>query len=661
MKTVQSEFGRPAASAEELSAALASARALFGDGRLNDAADRLARVDAAAAAAIGAAARRDFLVFGLACFGVGDPDEARARHEAAPPERDAALRYRMLIAMKDFAAARRHRKRMEHPRRTAVDFRWTLSREALWSGRVGRGLRLYGARVEAEHFSRILPGWLRHDPRMADDPAPAAVALEQGLGDILFHIAQMQKLGVRPRLVFGLARHRRLIAAVWPEAAFRDFADGPGEHEGLAVACSADWLLRRWRRDGGLGGIAPINGLAASGPRAGIGVCWRGGSGQNRREEREIPLQFFLDLLPRASTGGAGYVALQHDLTDAERAMLASRPDIAPADLDLRSDDYALARAVGRLEGVITVDSANAHLAGLVGTPLLLLMNRRAHWYWGPRARAGDAYAGAETAAMATLSRGKISGWIRGRLSGPARRPTFRRAAGGPVFVTGAPRSRTSMIAGALAAGGLRLGETVGPTPDNHSGFAENRRIRETVLKPLLKGAGFDPLGVRSLPPTDWNPPAPGLRDAVAAALTEANGTEARWGYKDPKLLLVWRRWAAAFPEATWILVDRTPEAVADSCRRTGFMRRHAAHGDFWRHFARSYAMRADELAEWLGEAVIRIDSDLVAAARAFPIDLRERLAALGVDVDAAETFLRETSLTAADEQGVDEQDADES
>lgn len=642
MKSAPEDFRGPIAPAGDAAATLAAARGLFAAGRLNAAADRLAQVDAGAAAAIGATGRRDFLLFGLACYGLGDIGEALARHEASPPNRDPALRYRMLVALKRYAEARRLRRAAAYPPRVAADFRWTLSREALWSGRIGRGLRLYDARVAAENFSRILPGWLRHDPRMADDPAPDAVALEQGLGDILFHIAQMRRLGAAPRLVFGFARHRGLIRSIWPDAAFHDFADGPGEHEGRAVACSGDWLLRRWRRERTLGGAAPIAALAEAGPRVGIGVCWRGGSGQNRREEREIPLQFFLDLLPV----GPGYVALQHDLTEQERRLLATRPDIAAPDLDLTADDLALARAIGRLRGVVTVDSANAHLAGLAGTPLLLLMNSRAHWFWGPRARAGDVYAGGETAPMATISRARLAGWIRDRAKAGPRRTGGPRRGSGPVFVTGAPRSRTSMIAGALAAGGLRLGETIGPTADNPSGFAENRLIRETVLKPLLQNAGFDPLGVRSLPPLDWNPPAPGLRDAVSAAMAGSDGAPpaGRWGYKDPKLLLAWRRWADTFPEATWIIVDRPADAVAESCRSTGFMRRHAAHADFWRHFVRSYAMRADELAEALGLAAIRIDSDDVAAARAFPGPLRARLAELGVDVAAAERFLRETN-----------------
>ena len=639
MKPHGSEFA--AARADAAARSLKAANAHFQAGRLHAAADAIKEVDAEAANAIAAGKQRDFLLYGLAAYGLGDKAEAIARHRLADPLEHSALRYRMLIELGEFAEALKLRRAGPYPPKVEADFRWTLSRAALWSGRMGRGLRLYDARVNAEHFSRILPGWLDHNSALSAGLAPPAVTLEQGIGDTLFHIMQMKTIGVAPQRIFGQSRHRKLVATLWPRTQFHELSAGPPEGVQLTeTACSADWLWRRWRRDRTIGGLPPLKELAAgaSAPRAGFGVCWRGGSGQNRREQREIPLQFFLDLLPK----GPGYVALQHDLTADEKRLLSARPDITVPDFDMVGDDLGLARAIARLSGVITVDSANAHFAGAVGAPLLLLMNERPHWYWGPDARADYAYPGAQTLPISQLRRQQVEHWL-AMTAAPAKRRSRAPASSSPIFITGAPRSRTSMVAGSLAAGGLIFGDTIGPTSENPSGFVENRQIREAVLKPLLSRSGFDPLGVRSLPPLGWNPPAPGLNDAIAAALGEAMQS-GLWGYKDPKLLLLWRRFSRAYPDAHWLVVERPVEAVVDSCLRTSFMRKHARHPDYWRHFVRSYAMRADDLATCLGASVMRVNSDILAATHTFPAPLRSRLSDIGVDMNAAEAFLAETS-----------------
>lgn len=624
-----------------LEAALASAERAFREGRLSEAEALVQPIDPDAADAAGLSHRFDFLLFGLACYRMGDTRLALRRHDALPPEELAAIRYRMLIEHGRLSAARRVRRAASHEPEVEADFRWTLSRAALWSHRLDRGLRLYDARIQARNFTRILPRWLRHDPRIADQLNPEAVVLEQGLGDVLFHIAQMLKLGVAPRRVFGLGRQARMVEAVWPDAEFADLANGPGPHEFRGVACSGDWLAKRWARDGTLGGLEPIEAFMGDGPRRGFGICWRGGSGQNRREEREVPLQFMLDLLPR----NRSYLALQHELRPAEIALIDGREDLMRPTLDLTGDDLATLRAISRLEGVVTVDSANLHMAGLTGAPALAMMNPRSHWYWGEKAEVGDVFAGCATVSMAELDGAVISDWVDGATRQPAP-PIVRRDDWfeQPVFITGAPRSRTSLVAGALAAGGLRLGATIGPTAENPDGFFENRKMREEVLKPLLANGGYDPLGVADLPPTRWRPTTPWLRDAVASRLPDGREGEDDdqqvWGYKDPKLLLAWRAWAGAFPKATWIIVERSAKGVAESCARTSFMRRHSRSAAFWTHFARSYAIRSAELTANREGRVATIDTDTLLQNRRLPAPAREKLANLGLEPDRMEAWL---------------------
>ena len=73
-----------------------------------------------------------------------------------------------------------------------------------------------------------------------------------------------------------------------------------------------------------------------------------------------------------------------------------------------------------------------------------------------------------------------------------------------PIFITGVPRSGTSMTAGILAELGVFTGATVPPGVSNPKGFFENVEIRESVLKGILKASHFCPLGVKSLPPEDF-------------------------------------------------------------------------------------------------------------------------------------------------------------
>src|SRR4029434_5176976 len=88
-----------------------------------------------------------------------------------------------------------------------------------------------------------------------------------------------------------------------------------------------------------------------------------------------------------------------------------------------------------------------------------------------------------------------------------------------PVFVTGLPRSGTSMVAGLLGVSGLWLGHTVPGGQENIRGFFENVILRERVQKEILHQGRFDPLGVRLLPPPAWHAVIKNLRAVVAAAL----------------------------------------------------------------------------------------------------------------------------------------------
>jgi len=166
-----------------------------------------------------------------------------------------------------------------------------------------------------------------------------------------------------------------------------------------------------------------------------------------------------------------------------------------------------------------------------------------------------------------------------------------------PIFITGLPRSGTSMVTGLLGASGLWLGATVPGGHENPRGFFENVLLREQVQKEILRRCNFDPLGVRRLPPRDWLPNIRNFRLVVTAALAaQQYDGGSPWGFKDPKTLLTWRIWNHHFPRARWIIVRRPSEEVIASCLRTSFMKRQSSDPLFWRDLVDAYLSRLDDL-----------------------------------------------------------------
>lgn len=166
-----------------------------------------------------------------------------------------------------------------------------------------------------------------------------------------------------------------------------------------------------------------------------------------------------------------------------------------------------------------------------------------------------------------------------------------------PVFVTGLPRSGTSLIAGCLTACGAWVGKTLDGNASNPTGYYENAVLRESVLKAQLVQMGTDPLGVRQLPPLSGQPAQPKLGGQVLALLAGQGYTGIEpWLYKDAKLTLVWPVWRSAFPHARWVIVRRPPAAIVASCMRTDFMRQHSVEPEFWDRWVKMYEQRLEVL-----------------------------------------------------------------
>ena len=142
-----------------------------------------------------------------------------------------------------------------------------------------------------------------------------------------------------------------------------------------------------------------------------------------------------------------------------------------------------------------------------------------------------------------------------------------------PILITGAARSRTSMVAGIINMCGAFGGAMSGPTHNNRKGMFENARIRNSIVKPYLKQIGADPMGQYPLPdinnlliPMSW-------KRRIVQIMKEEGYKGGPWMDKLAKGCLIWPILNIAFPNAKWVIVRRDADGIVKSCIRTGFMR----------------------------------------------------------------------------------------
>lgn len=164
------------------------------------------------------------------------------------------------------------------------------------------------------------------------------------------------------------------------------------------------------------------------------------------------------------------------------------------------------------------------------------------------------------------------------------------------VFITGVPRSGTSLTAGLVKMAGFHMGDTVPGNKNNPRGFFERADIRSGIIKPYLESLGADPNGNDPLPSPHgnyhWIP-------NLERRFYDAMGRKEDVAFKEPKLLLIWRQWLAWFPNAKWVLTHRDDEEILDSVERTPFMRAFAVR-DEWRPWLAHYKGELNSLAAFL-------------------------------------------------------------
>lgn len=109
-----------------------------------------------------------------------------------------------------------------------------------------------------------------------------------------------------------------------------------------------------------------------------VGLAWGGNPEHHRDRLRSIPLA---DLAPLLTVPGVTFYSLQVGARPEPMKDLPATPRLIDLTSELRdfSDTAAL---IGNLDLVVTVDTAVAHLAGAMGKPVWILLNKGPDWRW---------------------------------------------------------------------------------------------------------------------------------------------------------------------------------------------------------------------------------------------------------------------------------------
>ncbi|HDR8856032.1 TPA: tetratricopeptide repeat protein [Burkholderia territorii] len=304
--------------------------------------------------------------FGLAWLNLGNAHHALGAHEMALRAFDQALR-----VAPDLKLAHLHR---------AV----TL----LTLGDFTRGLPAYEARHDTPGATSL--GTL---PRWQGEPITSRTLLiraEQGFGDTLQFVRFVPLVRERCARVV-LEVQPELVTLLTPAAArwrVTLVAQGAAKPPAADIACTlmslpfllglqpADIVAGRRYLDVPDSARRRFRGSLGGQSKRKFGLAWSG-----RRQAQENRSMPFDALAPLLALSDIDWIVLQPALDEDERARVDAHPRVHR--LDGRLNDFAeTAALIERLDGVVTIDTAVAHLAGALGKPLWIMLPFAADWRW---------------------------------------------------------------------------------------------------------------------------------------------------------------------------------------------------------------------------------------------------------------------------------------
>lgn len=129
-----------------------------------------------------------------------------------------------------------------------------------------------------------------------------------------------------------------------------------------------------------------------------------------------------------------------------------------------------------------------------------------------------------------------------------------------PIFITGADRSGSTLIAKILQICGVFTGVT--------SNMLENLELREMCKEYLFQNKRNGEFMVETMDlqiPVGWHQKVKGILGCESCS-------KKVWFFKSAQLAQMWPVWHYAYPNARWIIVRRRTGDIIQSCVKTGYM-----------------------------------------------------------------------------------------
>jgi hypothetical protein len=145
------------------------------------------------------------------------------------------------------------------------------------------------------------------------------------------------------------------------------------------------------------------------------------------------------------------------------------------------------------------------------------------------------------------------------------------------VLILGMHRSGTSWLTGSLQQAGLYLAKHHSWNPHNRKGNRENPDVMALHEQILAANNGA------------WNAPPETIiwnhqHKQIAQQLISENTQQQRWGFKDPRTLLMLEGWKELLDDISYVGIFRHPVAVAASLFNRGGMQQQQAFS-LWEHY----------------------------------------------------------------------------
>ncbi|MGZ5581618.1 MAG: tetratricopeptide repeat protein [Usitatibacter sp.] len=277
------------------------------------------------------------------------------------------------------------------------DAEYNLALSRLVTGDFVAGWRHYEARWRGSRPQPVPPPAGLAEWRPGDRLAGEAflVQAEQGLGDTLHFIRFVPALAARcaqlrvqvqPALVDLVRRH---FPGVSVEALGAPLPPGaPHKRIGLLSLPLALGLTDEsaWAGEGAYLHADPVRVAAwdarlPEGGRLRVGIAWRGSPGHRHDHNRSLAVETLAPLLEALQAAQASVFTLQKDATPREREWLARFRNVQVLDSEIDGFEPTAA-VIARLDHVVSVDTAMAHLAGGMGRPATVLLAFSPDWRW---------------------------------------------------------------------------------------------------------------------------------------------------------------------------------------------------------------------------------------------------------------------------------------